>query len=188
MFNTRFLSPTESESSTYWQFFYIRPPGKLRYTAVEMAKTPHIYIYKTICTWIMGASSLKLILIISSTWDCTTFHSFNVKKRFLKVSRSVIGWLMVNRIGMYGSQVAECVIGVPISVLLNAASKRTAATRSYYHVLGYSMKSKLWNYWCFFSHNNDSASRMIAQLHHLYQHGYFIYYDCIVKDGNKSLL
>ena len=35
MFHTRFLSPTDQkcvESSTYWQFFYYRPPGKFRWT------------------------------------------------------------------------------------------------------------------------------------------------------------
>ena len=42
-------------------------------------------------SWIMGASNLKLILI-SSTWDCTTFHSFNVKKEIFK-SWQVCGWL-----------------------------------------------------------------------------------------------
>ena len=38
-------------------------------------------------------STLRLILI-SSTWDCITFHSFNVKveKKSSKVGRSVIGW------------------------------------------------------------------------------------------------
>ena len=34
--HTRFLSPTDlecAESSTYWQFFYYRPPGKFRWTS-----------------------------------------------------------------------------------------------------------------------------------------------------------
>ena len=34
VFHTRFLSPTDQkcvESSTYWQFFYYRPPGKFRW-------------------------------------------------------------------------------------------------------------------------------------------------------------
>ena len=38
MFYTRFLSPTEhkcAESSTYWQFFYYRPPGKFRWSSVN---------------------------------------------------------------------------------------------------------------------------------------------------------
>ena len=36
--HTRFLSPTDlkcAESSTYWQFFYYRPPGKFRWTSVN---------------------------------------------------------------------------------------------------------------------------------------------------------
>ena len=38
VFYTRFLSPTDHkcvESSTYWQFFYYRPPGKFRWTSVN---------------------------------------------------------------------------------------------------------------------------------------------------------
>ena len=38
VFYTRFLSPTDLkcvESSTYWQFFYYRPPGKFRWTSVN---------------------------------------------------------------------------------------------------------------------------------------------------------
>ena len=56
----------------------------------------------------MGASNLRLILI-SSTWDCITFHSFNVKVE-KKIQKLADLWLvdeMVNRIGIYGSKVAE---------------------------------------------------------------------------------
>ena len=38
MFYTRFLSPADhkcAESSTYWQFFYYRPPRKFRWTSVN---------------------------------------------------------------------------------------------------------------------------------------------------------
>ena len=55
----------------------------------------------------MGASNLRLILI-SSAWDCITFHSFNVKVE--KNQKLADLWLigkMVNRIGIYGSKVAE---------------------------------------------------------------------------------
>ena len=54
MFHTRFLSPTNqkcAESSTFWQFFYYRPPGKFRYTAGKIVKMwcqefdIYIYIY-----------------------------------------------------------------------------------------------------------------------------------------------
>ena len=55
----------------------------------------------------MGASNLKLILI-GSTWDCTTFHSFNVKKKdFQKLAGLRLAGEMVNRIGIYGSKAAE---------------------------------------------------------------------------------
>ena len=58
MFHTRFLSPTDqkcAESSTYWQFFFYRPPGKFRYTHLgEIVKMLceeldiYIYIYMTL--------------------------------------------------------------------------------------------------------------------------------------------
>ena len=51
----------------------------------------------------MGASNLKLILI-SSTWDCTTFHSFNVKKVFQKLAGLWLAGEMVNRMWIYGSK------------------------------------------------------------------------------------
>ena len=46
-----------------------------------------------ISTWRMAASILKLILI-NSTWNYTTFHSFfsMLKKNIFKVGRSVIDW------------------------------------------------------------------------------------------------
>ena len=51
----------------------------------------------------MGASNLKLILI-SSTWDCTTFHSFNVKKVFQKLAGLWLAGEVVNRMWIYGSK------------------------------------------------------------------------------------
>ena len=55
----------------------------------------------------MGDSNLKLIRI-SSTLDCTTFHSFNVKKKdFQKLAGMWLAGEMVDHIGIYGSKVAE---------------------------------------------------------------------------------
>ena len=55
----------------------------------------------------MGDSNLKLILICS-TFDCTTFHSFNVKKKdFQKLAGLWLAGEMVDHIGIYGSKVAE---------------------------------------------------------------------------------
>ena len=116
MFHTRFLSPTDQkcvESSTYWQFFYYRPPGKFRWFThlgeiVKMSHT-HTYIYMTL-----------LIIDIDFLYqiDCTTFHSFlswNIWKencflKFSKVGRSVNLWLVGevdNHVAIYGSRVAE---------------------------------------------------------------------------------
>ena len=57
----------------------------------------------------MGDSNLKLILI-SSTWDCTTFDSFNLKKKkkdFQKLAGLWLAGEMVDHIGIYASKVAE---------------------------------------------------------------------------------
>ena len=49
MFNTRSLSPTtqkSADSSTYWQFFYYRPPGKFRLRSLKIScQEPNIYRY-----------------------------------------------------------------------------------------------------------------------------------------------
>ena len=57
------------ESSTYWQFFYYRPPGKFRFTHLgEIAKmlfqelVTHIYIYDAL-------DNRYGFSLISSTWD-----------------------------------------------------------------------------------------------------------------------
>ena len=55
----------------------------------------------------MRDSNLKLILI-SSTLDCTTFHSVNnVKKGFQKLTGLWLAGEMVDHIGIYGSKVAD---------------------------------------------------------------------------------
>ena len=50
MFNTRSLTPTtqkSADSSTYWQFFYYRPPGKFRYRSLKTScQELDIYRYK----------------------------------------------------------------------------------------------------------------------------------------------
>ena len=91
VFHARFLSPTDqkyAESSTYWQFFYYRQPGKftLGEIVVKMFCQEHnIYIY--------------IYITLSIMIDCTIFHSFFssnvwIKRffRFSKVGRTVIGW------------------------------------------------------------------------------------------------
>ena len=97
----RFLPPTDqkcAESSTYWQFFYYRPPGKFRFTHLgEIVKmlcqelNIYIYIY-------------MMLLIIDMNFQpwidcCTTFHSFFSwkvwKKIFFLILKSwqVCDWL-----------------------------------------------------------------------------------------------
>ena len=48
-FNTRSLSPTtqkSADSSTFWQFFYYRPPGKFRQRSLKIScQEPDIYRY-----------------------------------------------------------------------------------------------------------------------------------------------
>ena len=91
-----------------------------------------------ICTWRMGASNLKLILI-SPTWDCTTFHNFlSISKKksfpcsaksgaqrcrychmvvsswtikhfdFQKLAGLLLAGQVVNHVGIFGSKKAEC--------------------------------------------------------------------------------
>ena len=102
VFHMRFLPPTDqkcAESSTYWQFFYYRPPGKIRFTHLEeiakmLCQELDIYIY----IWIY----MTLLII-----DMDFLYQFNLgliaplfmkilKKecffKFSKVGRSVIGW------------------------------------------------------------------------------------------------
>ena len=96
----RFLSPTDqkcAESSTYWQFFYYRPPSKFRFThlggIVKMFCQEldiYIYIYMTL---------LIIDMDLQPGIDCTTFHSFFLwkvwKKKFFKILKSwqVCDWL-----------------------------------------------------------------------------------------------
>ena len=64
VFYTRFLSPTDlkcAESSTYWQFFYYRPPGKFRWTSVPFRQTAGD-IAKM---WCLKHMSLSLYIYIS---------------------------------------------------------------------------------------------------------------------------
>ena len=70
VFCTCFLSPTDqkcAELSTFWQFFYYRPPGKFWYTAGEIVKMwcqeLNTYLYKK-------------IFCISSTWDYIPLFRF----------------------------------------------------------------------------------------------------------------
>ena len=105
VFHMRFLPPTDqkcAESSTYWQFFYYRPPVKFRFThlgeIVKMScQKPDIYIY-----YIYDALDNRYGFSISVQHgiDCTIFHSFYSWKvwkkkcflKFSKVGRSGIGW------------------------------------------------------------------------------------------------
>ena len=52
----------------------------------------------------MGDSNL---ILISSTLDCTTFHSFNIIFFFQKLAGLWLAGEMVDHIGIYGSKVAE---------------------------------------------------------------------------------
>ena len=101
VFCTCFLSPTDqkcADSSTFWQFFYYRPPGKFWYTVGEIVKMwcqeLNTYLYKK-------------IFCISSTWDYIPLFRFFFqcwKKKFFK-SWQVCDWLVkwVNHVGLYGS-------------------------------------------------------------------------------------
>ena len=109
----RFPPPTDQkcvESSTYWQFFYYRPPGKFRFTHLgEIVKMLCqeldiyiLYIYIEFLAYnIYDALDNRYGFSISVQHgiDCTTFHSFFSskvwKKMFFKICLSwqVCDWL-----------------------------------------------------------------------------------------------
>ena len=98
----RFLSPTDqkcAESSTYWQFFYYRPPGKFRFTHPgEIVKMLSGYAKNSIYIYIYDALDN---LCEFSTWDW--LHHFSQflfmkslkKKMYFKIFKSwqVCDWL-----------------------------------------------------------------------------------------------
>ena len=78
VFHLRFLPPTDQKcgkSSTYWQFFYYRPPGKFRLTHLGeivkmLCQELDIYIYIYMALLIIDNMDFQPGI------DCTTFHSF----------------------------------------------------------------------------------------------------------------
>ena len=113
----RFLPPTDqkcAESSTYWQFFYYRPPVKYRFTHLgEIVKMscpkPNIYIYDAL------DNRYGFSMSVQHGIDCTIFHSFFSwkvwkKKVFLNFQK-LAGLGLVgevdNHVAIYGSKVAE---------------------------------------------------------------------------------
>ena len=89
MFYTCFLSPTDqkcAESSTFWQFFCHRPPGKFRYTEGEIVKMwcQELDIYLDMYRFSVAVQPEITPLF--------RVFFFNVKKkRFSKLGKSVIG-------------------------------------------------------------------------------------------------
>ena len=88
MFYTRFLSPTDqkyAESSTYWQFFYYRPPGKflqrarsLKCDAENLIYSYIYYIYIVTVSIIIWIFFICLCSYIELSWVtteiCWYFH------------------------------------------------------------------------------------------------------------------
>ena len=116
MFYTRFLSPTDqkyAESSTYWQFLDYRPPVNFdRYTLKCDAKnSTSIYIYHPLDNryrFSLSIGNTKNDHVATST--CLEWQLKHGKKVEKKIQKLADLWLvgeMVNRIGIYGSKVAE---------------------------------------------------------------------------------
>ena len=68
-----------------------------------------------ICTWALGASNLKLI-IINSTWDCTTFHNFFLGVR-KKINRNPSHAAQKTQQGDADIAVQQCRAG-PLSIFI----------------------------------------------------------------------
>ena len=116
MFHTRFLSPTDqkcAESSTYWQFFYYRPPGKFRFTHLgEIVRMlcQELDIY--ICNMIIDMDFLyQFNLGLIGPLFTGSFHEmFEKKNFFLNFQKLAVLWLVgkvANHVAIYGSKVAE---------------------------------------------------------------------------------
>ena len=114
MFHMRLLSPTDQKcvkSSTYWQFFYYRPPGKLRWFThlweiVKKSHT-HTYIYDVLDNWygfsisdwlhhvsqflVMKYLKRKLFFLnfqkLAGLWMCDWFAKWIIMLRFMD-----LGW------------------------------------------------------------------------------------------------
>ena len=95
----RFLPPTDqkcAESSTYWQFFYYRPPVKFRFThlgeIVKMScQKPNIYIYMTLL--IIDMDFLyQFNMGLIAPFFTVSFHEKFEKKKFFKIFKSWQVW------------------------------------------------------------------------------------------------
>ena len=113
MFYTRFLPPTDlkcAESSTYWQFFYYRPPGKFRWTSVNHfdkqreislkcdAKTYmslSIYIYVTLDNRYGFAISIGNTKIHVATLTCLEWHTM------LNIGNATFGYMALILVKQY---------------------------------------------------------------------------------------
>ena len=101
----RFLSPTDekcAEWSTYWQFFYYRPPDEFRFTHLgETVKMLYIYIYVYIYDALDNRSGFSIS--VQPGIDCTTSHnsfSLNVWFFFFKswqVCDRLAKWIIMLR-------------------------------------------------------------------------------------------
>ena len=117
----RFLFPTDqkcTESSTYWQFFYYRPPGKFWYIQQERLlkcdakNSTYIYLYIYRCDPLNNRYGF--FISVQPEIDCTTFHSFfsvfEKKNGFVNFQKLAGLWLVgvvVNHVGIYEYKVAE---------------------------------------------------------------------------------
>ena len=86
MFYTRFLSPADHKcagSSTYWQFFYYRPPGKFRWTSVNHFDKQREISLKCDAKNLSLSLSLSFSLSLSIYIYMYMYHTLD--NRFLKI-------------------------------------------------------------------------------------------------------
>ena len=98
----RFLPPTDqkcAESSTYWQFFYYRPPVKFRFTQLgEIVKMscqkPDIYIYYIYMTLLIINMDFlyQFNMGLIAPFFTVSFHEKFEKKKFFKIFKSWQVW------------------------------------------------------------------------------------------------
>ena len=107
-----FLSPTDqkcAESSTFWQFFYYRPPGKLRQRERSLKRDAKnstcIYIYRYHPLYNRYGFSISVQAEITSL--LIFFSMLQKKNVFQKLAGLWLFGQVVNHVGLNGSKVAE---------------------------------------------------------------------------------
>ena len=134
-----------------WQFFHCRkfPQGSWKYYArTRLIDNVGDYLY--LKNQRMEASNLKLILI-SSIWDCTTFHNFlpMFKKKKIFKSWQVYDWLakwliMLGYMDLTSVLLNSCISGMGGLINMEWEGYDAIGCYTYYVTLCYDFDLQFW--------------------------------------------